>query len=226
MKNWITNSGRRMVLFVFLLMLLATFLLVITNVGVAQDDAGSSLIVGRNDEVLQSDLPDLVVTDPDVDLTSLIREEINITTALDSVLVPAAAFSSDGYALSTYFFPFSGGYIYSTDNSGSLCAMAPVYLPDGVTVTAVSGYVYDNDVNANISLTLYAETYTSTGGDPTMASVSSPANNTSLQVITDTTISNAVVDLGTYAYYAATCLGYGASGSNNRLYAVQVFYTP
>jgi hypothetical protein len=55
------------------------------------------------------------------------------------LVIPAAAFKSTGANPGGFFF-YAGGDIEGT---GSACLKAPVYLPDGVTVTSVNASIYD-----------------------------------------------------------------------------------
>ena len=66
-----------------------------------------------------------------------------------SVLVPAADFVDDGFTAQDYVYDETGGYIYSGGDTYT-CMQAPLYLPDGATVSTFGGYVVDNDASGRI----------------------------------------------------------------------------
>ncbi len=49
------------------------------------------------------------------------------------LVIPAAAFVSDGFQPDSLFFPFGGGY-FQGDSANYGCITAPAYLPHGATI--------------------------------------------------------------------------------------------
>jgi hypothetical protein len=136
------------------------------------------------------------------------------------LVIPAAAFSSDGFDPDSFYFTFSGGYIRGTAAADG-CVKAPVYLPDGATIDSVYAYLYDNDSSRNAYIDV-RRVRNLTGVQTTMASVSTSAygNSTSIRYLGDFTVVEPVVD-DLYSYYVTTCF----LSTNVRLYAVRIFYT-
>lgn len=164
-------------------------------------------------------LPDLVITDPDVDVVAEV-ERLTSATALQSMVVPASAFTADSNGRQ-WFFGFSNAFIYPT-GSGSYCGIAPIYLPDGATVAAFTTYVYDNHADNGTVTYLHAKPIGSTTKATTMATLSTTGQSTSLQSLTTFSITQPVVDNSSYTYYVGVCLW----GPNDtlRFYAAQIMY--
>jgi hypothetical protein len=132
------------------------------------------------------------------------------------LVIPAAAFTSDGTDPDGFFFNFNG-YI---DGTGSACLKAPVYLPRGVMVYGVYASLYDN-YTSDIFVDLRRVDKNSGQGD-VMASLSTVSNSTSIQQRKDLTIDYPVIgDLySTFAYFVTTCL----HSADHRLYSVRIYY--
>jgi hypothetical protein len=165
---------------------------------------------------------DLIITDPEVDVQEAIESILDID-ASSSTVVPAAAFTTDSNSR-TWFFGFNSAYLYPND-TGQFCGIAPVYLPNGAKITAMTGYLYDNDGAASASLWLYPKRYKETTSASSMASVSTTSQSTAIQVLTDGTIgaTGNPVDTSTFAYHLGICL-FGTT-SNLRFYSAEIFYT-
>jgi hypothetical protein len=169
---------------------------------------------------MNSAKPDLVITDPNAD----VQEQITRLNGLppgSSLVVPAADFTADSNGR-TWFFGFNSAYIYPNSASG-YCGIAPLYLPQGATITAFTAYVYDNDASYGVSVSLYPKQLGSTTIATASADVSSSIQSTNLQALVDTTISPAIIDNVNYTYHVGVCM-WGAD-NNSRFYAVQVNYT-
>ena len=132
------------------------------------------------------------------------------------LVIPAAAFTSDGVDPDGFYFSFAGGYV---NGDGSACLKAPAYLPQGAYVTSVYASLYDN-ASGNVTVNL-RRVHRSTGATNVMASVSTSSNSTSIQQRSDTSISYPDISYPTYAYYVTTCLSY----ADHRVYAVRIYYT-
>lgn len=147
-------------------------------------------------------------------------EGINATSS--SYVLPVADFRSDGGNPDGFFFSFLGGNIYGKDEViVGTCLMAPVYLPDGVTITGLYATVVDNDPSVQIWLRLYRlDNYS--GGVVQVASAETPVEfaSSSMVYIFDDTISNPDVTYPTYSYYVGTCI----NDSDIHLYSVRIYY--
>jgi hypothetical protein len=141
-------------------------------------------------------------------------------TETSPLVIPAAAFRSDGFLPGSFFFPFSGGYLQGdSENYGCVEAEAP--LPSGFVVKRMSVSLYDNDAGRNVSVTLRkVDNFTGTGS--VMGQVSTLGTSNSVQVLTDSFIVGSLVSYPDFSYYLTTCLGSG----NIRLYSVQLYYAP
>ena len=69
------------------------------------------------------------------------------------LLVQAAAFTDDGVLPASAFFSFSMGRLSGTASNYG-CSMAPVYLPNGATVTSLNAVVSDNGIVGDVSVQL------------------------------------------------------------------------
>jgi hypothetical protein len=134
------------------------------------------------------------------------------------LLVPAAAFIPDGFTLDNtdYFFSFAGNL--SDDAVAASCFQAPVDLPVGANVTALHVDVNDATGGGVGFLNLYRVDL-ATGLTDAMGNTG-PSANTGFQVLSDNTITTAVVD-DSHAYYAGLCF----ASSTAELYSARVAYT-
>ena len=132
------------------------------------------------------------------------------------LVVPAAAFTSDGVDPDGFDFDFAGGYV---DGSGSACLKAPAYLPAGATVVAVWASLRDNTAAGYITVSLRRVNVYS-GDSDVMASVTTPEDSADNQQRGTSLITNPLVDYSEYTYYLTTCLNY----AEHRLYSVQIYY--
>ena len=132
-------------------------------------------------------------------------------------VVSGADFRSDGLNLDSYFVLFTGGYLFGSDSG---CLMAPVYVPDGATISEIYGSVYDNDATYDVSVN-FKRVDNYNGTVASLATMSSTGQNTSVQSISDLAITNPLVVYPTYSYYLTTCL----NTSNQRLYNFRIYWT-
>jgi hypothetical protein len=131
------------------------------------------------------------------------------------LVIPAAAFTSDGGDPDGFYFSFGGGYI---NGDGTAFLKTPAYLPKGAIVYQVYASLYDN-ASGNVTVNL-RRVNRSTGATNVMASVSTSSNSTSIQQRGDTSISYPDISYPTYAYYLTTYLGH----ANQRIYSVSIYY--
>lgn len=114
------------------------------------------------------------------------------------------------------------GGAYVTASSGAYAMVAPVHLPDGAIVTRFTAYYYDNSSSYNMTVTLYRQAMTSSYSQ--LAEVSTSGYSTLYRNATDTSISNATINNGSYAYHVkAYCNPW--HGSNIRLKGARISYT-
>lgn len=144
---------------------------------------------------------------------------VALASAESEVLViPAAAFSSDGYDANSFFFTFSGGYIRGTDAHDG-CVKAPVYLPKWARVYEAWASVYDNDSTYNLSADV-RRVDNFTGAAAVMANMVTSGASSYIQTPYDFSITNPLILYPDYSYYVTTCL----LSSNIRLYSVRIWY--
>lgn len=175
----------------------------------------------RMDQEQAAELPDLVITDPSLDVMAEVEKASGVKAGY-SMVIPAADFTPDSDTR-TWFFGFNSAYLYPTSVSG-YCGIAPLYLPDGATVTSFIAYVYDNDPLAAVSAFLYAKPLGSTTSSTTMATVGTTNDGvgTTLQTVIDTNITQATIDNAAYTYHFGICM-WGQT-SDTRFYASQILY--
>lgn len=145
---------------------------------------------------------------------------LNNLSGVAPVMVPAAAFVSDGFQPDSFFFPFGGGYFQGDANNYG-CMEAPIYIPQGAKVMEVFASVYDNDVARGISIAVRRVDNFS-GGTDILASMSTtgPDAFAGVQVISDITVLDNLITYPDYSYYVTTCLGSG----DIRLYSVRLYF--
>ena len=107
------------------------------------------------------------------------------------------------------------GYDYSKHstvriNSGTVASFyAPVQLPDGAVVTKLRYSAFDNNggvleyTSAMLTRVRHSDQVSQ---DSATASTNGMANSTSWRIVSDSTISNPIIDNNTYAYYAKVYL--------------------
>ncbi len=135
------------------------------------------------------------------------------------LVIPAAGFTDDGANPDSLFFPFGSGY-FQGDAENYGCLVAPVYLPNGATVTDIFATVYDNDATYNLSLD-FRRVDNFAGGTDTMAAMTTAGTFAGVQVVSESTITEPLVLYPDFSYYLTTCLLSG----NIRLYSVRLYYT-
>lgn len=103
--------------------------------------------------------------------------------------------------------------------AGTEYLLAPLFLPDGATITSFSFTCYDNDATYNSSAYLYRD-------DSTTAAqvVSTSSSSTTLQTVTTTNINYPSVDNSLYGYFVYMGIN-GTAGSDLVPIRVVVEYT-
>jgi len=193
--------------------------------GTQPDQAVAHLGTGQAEDNIPGEksagVPDLVITDPGADVMAQIESLTGVAAAY-SLAIPGAAFIVDGSSGRQWFFGFNSAYLYPS-GAGNYCGIAPVYLPNGATVTAFTSYVLDNDATYNANVYLYAKPLGSTASSTTMADVATTAQNANLQALVDATILQPAIDNANYTYHIGVCL-WGVD-STMRFYASQILYS-
>lgn len=136
-------------------------------------------------------------------------------TGLSILVIPAAAFSSDGGFPDGFFFDFETGDLRG-DNFA--CLKAPVYLPHGAVIDSVYASLYDN-AYGNVAVTLRRVDVVS-GSIDIMAAAGTTTDSASIQQAEGITISYEAVSYPRYAYFLTTCL----SSADHRVYSVRIYY--
>ncbi|TFH64335.1 MAG: hypothetical protein E4G91_06130 [Candidatus Zixiibacteriota bacterium] len=146
-------------------------------------------------------------------------KDLNIESTTRRLAVPSAAFVPSS---NTYSYARSVGYLRNT-TTGSQIYFAPVFLPNGATVTDVKATFYDNDGSYNGSIQLI-KIYMASGGEILMAyeaTTSTPGFST----IVESSIFSETVSNDGYNYYLIASLQYGSSSLNMRFYGAEIVYT-
>jgi hypothetical protein len=125
-------------------------------------------------------------------------------------IVPAAAFVHTGELDNVtqgedWFFAFFGGYVVNASGN-VVCLAAPVYLPPGSVMESFTAYVYDNSASDNIWI--FFDRSGSWGGGDELARAMSTGSSTSIQIITDPSITSdngANVVAPFYNYHVDVC---------------------
>ena len=134
------------------------------------------------------------------------------------LVIPAAAFSSDGYDPDSMFFDFYGGYVRGNSATDG-CVKAPAYLPNGATITHLYATLYDKNASNPVWADLWRVNRL-TGATDWMATVETTGASTSIQNLYTTSIDDPLVNYPDYAYYVTSCL----LSSNLRLYSVRIYF--
>jgi hypothetical protein len=163
----------------------------------------------------QSDAP----FDPEESQAAMAREAALLKEASQQytspLVIPAADFTDDGFDPDSVFFSFGGGY-FTGDADAYGCLIAPAYLPQGATVTAMFVSVYDNDAARNITVT-FRRVDNFTGSGTSLASTSTSGSFAGIQTIATSSITDPVILYPDNSYYLTTCLG--SSSRQNLFFA-------
>lgn len=148
--------------------------------------------------------------------------------------VPASALRGDGfpgaavgYRFSVIGGTFPGGYVRNI-SANFVCMAAPVYLPDGATVTQFAMYFMDDHptLDMNNAVNLWRKSHTNSGNNANIMASLAP-NGIDQPIIfraSTTGISNATVN-NNFGYYVTICFQ-PSTGSQHLLYGFEVDYNP
>jgi hypothetical protein len=132
------------------------------------------------------------------------------------VVIPAAAFSSDGFDPGSMFFSFWDGSLRGGNTN--TCFKAPVYIPLRARMIDMWTSLYDNDPGANLWVRLF-RVANYTGVVDELAYVATTGAADYIQTPWDW-IDNPSVQYPEYSYYLGGC----AESSETRLYSVRIYY--
>jgi hypothetical protein len=122
------------------------------------------------------------------------------------MVISAADFRYDGES-------YSGGYFYDFDTGRltrmSGCFQAPVQLPIGATIDALTFFIFDNDLVRDLSVDLRRAAIINSGVGSSIASGSSAGSSTSVQAVS-APVSTPVVDIN-FNYFVTVCDNSGSS---------------
>lgn len=134
------------------------------------------------------------------------------------VVVPAAAFLRDGFRPTSSVFSFFTGRL--TGNSmGYGCSMAPVYLPDGATITAVTLIGIDDDPGYDVRMIL--RKLDNFSGQTSELVLLVTTGTPGFAEVTIAAINNPNVVHPDHSLYLTTCL----RSQNVELIAVRIHFT-
>jgi hypothetical protein len=134
------------------------------------------------------------------------------------LLIPAAAFSSDGFDPASMWFSFWGGYLQG--GNVNTCVKAPVYVPQHASLTDMYVSVYDNDAAASVWVRLFrVDNYTGTVTEIASVATGVAAAGDYIQRPWDS-LGNLKVQYPQFSYYLGACL----ESSTTRLYSVRIYY--
>lgn len=136
------------------------------------------------------------------------------------LVIPAAAFRSDGIHPNGVGFYFSTGYQTGNGTAGA-CIMAPAYLPNYAIMYQMFASVYDNDGANDLEIVL-RRVNNYTGAVDILAHAGTAGASTAIQTPYAATIQHPVVTYPDYSYYVTACL----PTSLLRLYSVRIYYDP
>ncbi len=131
--------------------------------------------------------------------------------------------ATDADEYSFVFNTFTQPYKYFRDGTGAFgYASAPIYFPDGVTVTKITAYVMDNTTTEFLRLRLISTPYGGTNTVQSTIQTTSASSSSSVQSLEDTI--SLVIDNSSNSYQ----FRFESSDSNTsdiRLYGVKIEYT-
>ena len=155
---------------------------------------------------------------------------------LSPLSIAASEFRPDGYEAGEVLVALSDGVMYGGNYNASRVMHAPVWLPDGVTITSVNARVIDSDAgvpgggpgncdtfNADMELWLYrSKGCTGSTCWDEMLNANTSSSSLALQFLPETSVvDHALVDNDMYQYYVMMRL----CGPKHQVYGVRISYT-
>jgi len=139
--------------------------------------------------------------------------------ATSPLVIPAAAFATNGDSPSSTNMIWYEGYIAGTALAGG-CIQAPVYLPDNTEIMSFYISYIDEDGGQDFSVWLTRTTNTSVAASLDLATVSTTGSSTSVRTAGDTSIQQPIVNLPEYSYYVGTCL----PSASTKLISARIYF--
>jgi hypothetical protein len=146
------------------------------------------------------------------------------------VSMPAVAFRSE--SPTAYECTFLSGCMYPSGTTPGTATYfdAPIYLPDGATITSLDAYIVDNDANYNASgvwLWQQPGSIGSTYGSPVIMgnTPGTSGQSTVIQKFTTTTFSPSVINNAVNSYYIRVGLAQSTTAGDIRIAKVVVTYS-
>lgn len=144
------------------------------------------------------------------------------------LVVPAAAFRSDGTNPEQLRYAANLGFLQGQDVEGAF-AVAPIYIPDGATISAIQASVFDGfdgpgscDGASNKNVAVWVERVNNTTGEESqMVFFNTTGINPNIQHLLDTSINFPTVEYPEYAYFAVVKV----CSSAHTFIALQIFYS-
>jgi hypothetical protein len=135
------------------------------------------------------------------------------------LVIPAAAFSTNGNYDDTYFFhPFEGSMRGKSSTDG--CVQAPAYLPRGAEVFQIYASILDEDAGSDVYVSLMrSDNYAYHDAD-LMANMHSNGSSGTIQAVFDETVAHPSISLPRYHYFVTMCL----PSADTKLYSVRVYF--
>jgi hypothetical protein len=138
-----------------------------------------------------------------------------------TISVPAGAFApGNGY----FDYDNNGSRIRGNTPGQSLAFVAGLSLPQGATVTAVRLHVQD-DSTSTANLTMYRQSLFTSGDFTAMAQIASGGEVIGIRTISDTTISQPVIDNTFYQYHLYLTFTTPPAPAGLDVWGVRVEYT-
>jgi len=161
----------------------------------------------------------------------LVNGTVNVVDLHDSakgvgingaILIPASKFQTTSHT--TSFSMQFAGYIRPSSINQTMCLVAPVDLPHGVTITHFDISALDNSATRNFNFSLERVSFSS-GGKAFLATAETTGASGLVRIFTDSTIVNPTVNGLSYIYQISGCIQSDAVTTiNTRLYAARIRY--
>ncbi len=139
--------------------------------------------------------------------------------ATSPLVIPAAAFATNGSDPSSHRMVWFEGYLAGTALPGG-CVQAPAYLPDNTEITSFYISYIDEDGGQNFSVWLTRTTNTSVAPFLDLATITTSGSDPAVRTAWDTSIQQPIVNLPEYSYYVGACL----PSSSTKLISARIYF--
>ena len=148
-----------------------------------------------------------------------VAANLNGFPATSPLVIPAAAFATNGDSPSSTNMIWYEGYIAGTALAGG-CIQAPVYLPDNTEITSFYISYIDEDGGQDFTVWLTRTTNTSVAAFLDLATASTTGSSPDVRTAWDTSIQEPIVQLPEYSYYVSTCL----PSASTKLISARIYF--